>query len=682
MPSEIISDALKRFKLAADAESEIRKKSLQDLKFRAGQQWPDEIIRMRNQAGNSRPCLVINRLPQFIRQVTNDQRMNRPSLKIDPTDDATVDTADIMEGLVRHIQVASNADIAFDTACDNQVTMGFGYFRLLTEYCDEMSFDQEIRIKRIKNAFSVYFDPFAVEPDYSDAKWAFIVSDMSLADFKATYKGKAKADYSDSSFVSLGDSAANWHSAETIRVAEYFTVEETPNKIYLMSDGTTVDKDGMEAGLAMGMQVLKERDSTKRKVIHRTITAFEELDKVDWAGKYIPIIPVLGDDLDIDGERELVGMVRYAQDPQRMYNYWASSQAETIALAPKSPFIIAEGQLEGYEQYWKSANTMPFSHLPYKPVSLNGTVLPPPHRQQAEPPVQAMVQAIAQASEDLKNTTGIYSAGLGKREGDASGIALKQLDKSGDVSNFHYIDNLSRAIRFLGIQLLDLIPKIYDAPRVVRILHEDGESELIKINQMFEKNGKQVNYDLSVGKYDVVVNTGPSFTTKRQEAVDSMIQMTQANPELWNVIGDIMVKNMDWPQAQEAAERLKKMLPPQLQEPEDGQQQIPPQVQQKMAQMQAMIEQLTQATNAAHDELDQKTRELESKERIAIENNTTQMIIAAMKQESANNLQLLQAELAHMNERMAMLRANQPIEDEAGEMPPPSAAQTSFQPSV
>lgn len=661
MADDVITTALERFKLAADAEADIRKASLEDMKFVSGEHWPEAIRKERD--AERRPCLNIPRLPQFTRQVTNDQRMNRPSLKIDPTDDSTIDTAEIMEGLVRHIQVSSNADIAYATACKSQVDMGWGYFRLISEYCNENSFEEELKIKRIKNPFTVYFDPYCAEPDYSDAKWAFIATDVPTKEFKSTYKGKE--DYSDESFSSIGDAAPMWHTADTIRIAEYFTVEETEKTIYLLQDGSVTDHKPEDASL-----IVKERLTTNRKVMWRKITGLEELDKKEWPGKYIPIVPVLGEDIDIDGKRILKGMVRDAQDAQRMYNYWVSAQTEAIALAPKAPFIMAEGQVEGFESMWRQANTRSYPYLTYRPQTINGTLIGAPQRQQAEPPVQAITLAIQQASEDLKNTTGIYNAGLGKREGDASGIALKQLDKTGDIGNFHWQDNLARSIRFLGIILLDLIPKKYDAPRVVRILHEDGEAELIKINQLFEHKGKQVNYDLTSFKGDVVVNVGPSFTTKRQEAADAMATMAQAYPPLMQLGGDIIVKNFDWPMAQELAERFKKMLPPELQDAPDGQQAIPPQVQQQLMQSQQMIEQLTQALNQLHDEKEAKTAELESKERIALQNNETQIVLKEMD----NNMGLFAAELQHINDRLGLLHQNMPVGDEsAGNSPEASA---------
>lgn len=684
----IIKTALKRFKLAENAESDIRERGLEDMKFRAGDQWPENIRQSR--AIEMKPCLTVNRMPTFIRQVTNDARQNRPQIKIDATDNNTVGTAEIMEGMVRHIQVASNADIAYDTACDNQVTMGFGYMRLVTDYCDDDSFDQDIKIKRIKNAFTVYFDPSCVEPDYSDAKWAFITADEDRDDFE-----KQNPNFN-LELSSTGDTPPGWITEKTIRIAEYFEVVETEDNLYQLDngqsfrqsklpdgvkeqDGNLVDKEGNILS-----SIKNKRVSKNREVIWRKITATEVLEEKPWAGKYIPIIPVLGEDLDIDGKRDLIGMVRYARDPQRMYNYWLTAQTEAIALAPKAPFIIAEGQVEGYEKYWKQANTKNFSHLVYKPQTINGLQVPPPQRQTAEPPVQAMVQAIQQASADLKNTTGIHDASLGSQGNEVSGKAIIARQHEGDISNFHYIDNLSRAIHFLGVQLLDLIPKIYDAARVVRIVFPDGDSKTIKINQPSgekDENGIEKIYDVTTGKYDVVVSVGPSFSTKRQEAASSMSQMVQSYPDLLKIGGDILVKSMDWPGADELAERFKKMLPPQLQD-NPNQQQIPPQAKQQMDQAHQMIAALTKSLNEAHDKLDKGSDNNASKERIASMNIEKDILVELIKTESKASHAVLAAELSQVQERLKLLGIDQPIQNSVDTSQPNDTMQPSGPPAA
>jgi hypothetical protein len=662
----VLELALKRFKTCVEAESKQREKWLEDIKFCTNEgQWPDNVKNERAQQG--RPTLTINQIPRFVRQVTNDARMNRPAIKVSPVEDSDKETAEVIEGLCRHIEVRSNADVAYDTAVEFQVKMGIGYIRVITEYEHDDSFNQDICIKRVKNPFTIYFDPSCQEPDYSDARYAFVVSDMTHEEFKEEYKDSDMADYM--SLSSTGDSPSEWLTSDIVRVAEYFYVEEKDEKISLLSDGSIIPTKDIPKGSPEGT-VINERTVKKREVKWCKITGKDVLDEKPWAGKYIPIIPVLGDEINIDGKRDLIGLVRNAKDPQRMYNYWSSAQTEAIALAPKSPFLIAEGQVKGYEKVWASANQVNHSFLPYVPTSLNGQNVPPPQRMQAEPPVQAMVQAIAQASEDMKGTTGIYDAALGARSNETSGKAILARQKESDVSNFHYIDNLSRSIRHLGVILVDLIPKIYDAPRVVRILGVDQEPKTVGINQPVDQQGAPLPpsqaesaeqqgiakiYDMTTGRYDVVVETGPSYSTKREQAAESMVQLTQAYPQLMQIAGDLMVSNMDWPGADEVAERLKKTLPPELQN-DDQQQTIPPQVQAQMEQAQQMIDALTQQLNQLQSEKEAKEQELASKERIAAENNQTKLVIETLKAETNANMQLVLAEMSSIQQRINQLQ--------------------------
>lgn len=671
---KILEEALERFKFCSDAESDIRKEALIDLKFKAGQQWEENISATRQ--SESRPCLTINRLPQFIRQVTNDQRMNRPAIRISPTDDSTKDKAEILEGLIRHIQVKSSADIAYDTACDFQVTMGFGYIRVCTDYVSEKSFEQEILIKEVKNPFSVYLDPLGTRLDH---KYGFVIEDVNKEDFIREYgEDKVPGEI----YTAQGDDLPSWASDKTVRVAEYWVVIEKAKTIYLLSDGNVVDElpegvmeetgesseeedsetqDMQLAEAASGVEsltVVNKRESTERKVMWYKITADEILDRKEWPGKYIPIVPVLGDDITIDGKRMLIGMVRFARDPQRMYNYWASAQAEAIALAPKAPFIVAEGQLENYEKVWATANVRSHAFLTYRPVTQDGVMLPPPQRNQAEPPVQAMVQALAQAAEDLKNTTGIHDASLGARSNETSGKAILARQKEGDVSNFHFQDNLSRSIQDVGQIAKDLIPHIYDTPRVVRILHENRDEELIKINEMFEHRGEMKEYDMTSGEYDVVVETGPSYSTKREEAAQNILNISQSNPTIWQWAPDILFQNMDMAGSRELAERAKLILPPEIQNAANKDQvKIPPQIQQQLMQSQQRIQQLTQALNAAHDKIETKALEIESKEKIAAQNNETKLALEEMR----HNITIFNQEVAHLQERLRLEQSDRHV---------------------
>ena len=671
---KILEIARKRFAFASEAEADIRREALDDLKFSAGEQWPDHVKSERDR--DKRPCLVINRLPQFIRQITNDQRRNRPAIKVSPVDDkADIETAKVYQGLIRHIEYASNADTAYDTAFDSAARAGFGYFRIVTEYCDPFSFDQDIRVKRVPDRFSVYLDPSYQEPDGSDANWGFVFEDISKDEFKAQYP---KAELTAmSEWTSVGDSFGDWVKEDRVRIAEYFTKEWRETTIYRLADGSVVEKDD----LVEGAIVIDERKTLVPSIKWFKTNGIEILEKTDWPGKWIPIIPVLGEELIIEGKRTLAGVVRYAKDPQRMYNYWKSSETETIALAPRAPWIGAEGQFEGHEAQWATANSRNHAFLQYKPKALGGQPLAPPQRNVFEPPVQAITQASMFAADDLKATTGIYDAAMGNQSNEKSGIAIQRRAAQSQTSNFHLVDNLSKSIRHAGRIICDLIPSIYDTERTARIIGEDGSEEVVKLNQEFEHKGKPVTYQLNVGKYDVTVDTGPSFETKRQEAVASMSEMARAYPPLMQFAGDIMVKNMDWPGAQEIAERIKKTLAPELRDDDKAQQPLPPEAQAQMAQMSQMIEMLTQQLNAAQDKIETKAMEIESRERIEMQKLQVQVELEMAKMGSTEAQMLLKQEIAQLERRMDMLGQNQELNfDEEQEMAAGPDQQAGFAP--
>jgi hypothetical protein len=659
----IVDIAHERFQLAVTAEHENRALAVEDFEFRIGDQWPDDIKRSRDSDG--RPCLTINKLSQFIRQITNDQRQNRPSVKVNPVDDvADPETAKVLQGLIRHIEYNSNADVAYDRAFDAAATAGFGYFRVTTDYCDPTSFDQDILIKSILNPMNVYLDPSAQEPDGSDANWGFIFEDLTPEDYKQIYPNSEAASMED--WRSIGDNAPDWATEKTRRVAEYFYKVYEQATIYLLSDGQSVQAKSEEellSKLPPEISIVNKRETTLEKIKWAKINGVEVLEESEWAGRWIPIIPVYGEEVNIDGKKYLQGIVRQAKDSQRMYNYWVSTETEAITLAPKSPWIVAEGQLEGYEHVWAEANRKNFSYLTYKPTNLNGQPVAPPQRSSFEPAVMAITNARMQSGEDMKSTIGMYDAALGNRSNESSGVAIQRRNQQAQTANFHFVDNLSRAQRHCGRILVDLIPKIYDTPRAARIIGEDGEQELVKINELFEHKGKQVTYDLSKGKYDVTVATGPSYQTKRQEAVATMLDLTKSYPNLFPIIGDLMLKNMDVPGADEMAKRLKKTAPPGVIE-QEGQPEIPPEMQNQMQQQQQMVDQLTQALNEAQAQIDQKSQETElklyeiqSKEKIEYAKIESQMRIELLKQGATDTRLAYQAEIDQLDQTQNQIEA-------------------------
>jgi hypothetical protein len=589
---EILAVARSRMTMAMSAFSQTREDELDDLRFYAGSpdnqwQWPADVLQtrgaMQGQTINARPCLTINKLPQHVHQVTNEQRMNRPGIKVIPADDkADVDVADVFNGVIRHIEYISDADVAYDTACENQVSYGEGYIRLLTEYCDEDTFDQDIKIGRIRNSFSVYMDPMIQDPTGADARWCFVTEDLTKAEYERLYPDAAPI----STLMSLGvgdQSIAQWIGENTIRIAEYFYIEYEKHTLNLYPGNQTAFSGTPEDKMLREMfgKPIRTREADRKKVKWCKINGYDILEEREWAGAYIPVVRVVGNEFEVDGQMYVSGLVRNAKDAQRMYNYWVSQEAEMLALAPKAPFIGYGGQFEGYEQQWKTANTNNWPYLEVNPdvTDGQGAVLPLPQR--AQPPMASsgLLQAKAGAAEDIKSATGQYNASLGMTSNERSGKAILARQREGDIGTYHYVDNLARAIRHIGRQLVDLIPKIYDTERIARIIGEDGEPATVKMNPMQEEPVKRIVdqegvliekiYNPAVGKYDVRVITGPGYATKRQEALESMAQLLQGNPQLWQVAGDLFVKNMDWPGAQDLAKRFKKTIDPKVLADED-----------------------------------------------------------------------------------------------------------------
>ena len=575
--ADFLATARARFKQAMDATAISRQSELDDLRFAAGSpdngwQWPDNIrLGRQNDVNGARPCLTMNKLPQHIRQVTNDQRQNRPAIRVIPVDDkADVEVANVFNGIIRHIEVNSDADVAYDTACENQVTIGEGYFRVYTDYCNERSFDQDLKIGRIRSSFSVYMDPTIQDPCGSDQQWCFITRTLSVDEFKTEYP---KANVVGIDVQGIGDDLMQWFVDDTIRIAEYYTYESVDKKIYLWRTGeVTMEGDPLPMGIIIGEKPVKERTTTIRTVKWAKINGAEILEQEDGVGRFIPVIRVVGNEYDVNGQIVVSGIVRNAKDAQRMYNYWTSNEAEMIALAPRAPFVVAAGQIEGFEAKWGSANTTNYPYLEYNPISEEGVAVPPPQRVLPPMPSAGILQAKAGAADDIKSTTGQYDASLGAKSNETSGVAIANRQRESDTGTFHYIDNLSRAIRQCGRILIDLIPKIYDTKRIARIIGEDGETDRVMIDPEQETPYEKVEdgnaimkiYNPSIGTYDVVVTVGPGFNSRRQEALEAMSMLVQSNPALWQVIGDLLVKNMDWPGAQEMAERIKRTIPPEL----------------------------------------------------------------------------------------------------------------------
>jgi hypothetical protein len=636
----IIDLAKTRFKSSMDRWAEDRAAALDDIRFYGGQQWDGDIEKDRDDS--DRPCLTVNMLPQFVFQVTNEQRQNKPSIRVRPFDSkADVKTAEKLQGLIRHIEQNSSADVAYDTAFNDAVISGLGFWRVRTDYCNEESFDQDIYIERIENRFSVYTGP-AKKADFSDMRWCFVTDDIPREEFREQWPDAEVCEWGE---AGEGDTDDPWWGENTVKVAEYWIVEEQPAELLLMEyNGVPPEQaaEGMqqlppppqqikmfrdqlpEGQVPAGYRVVKTRKSHKRVVKWYKISGAGILERGEWAGRWIPIVPVLGIELHIEGNTRYYGLVRNAKDPQRMYNYWWTAETEMIALAPKAPWVAAEGQISGSADpgAWERSHVENIAALEYKPVTLGGQLAPPPQRQTFAGPPAGVVNARLSAREDMKAATGIYSAGLGDRGPEKSGIAIQRRQSESDVATFHYIDNLARAIKHTGRICVDLIRKVYDQARVGRVLGENGDEELVLFNSPYqdEESGETVMYDLTVGEYDVVVSMGPAYAAQRQEAADIQAQMVDRNPKLLDIGGDIILRNIDGPGMQELADRVERTIPPEILgkkpgEEKDGKATVPILTQQlaatrtQLEQMGQALDQLTQALNEEKD----KTRTEQNK---------------------------------------------------------------------
>lgn len=517
------------------------------------------------------PAMVVNQLPQYVHQVCNDIRQNVPSIKVLPVADGDIETGKIYTGLFRAIEDHSHADEVCDTAAEYAVKCSIGFMRLDHEYCSDEGDEQEIIFKTVPDPLSIWLDPASIEYDGRDANGAIALEPINKADFDRLYKGKAFKSFTDPKNTELKDS---------IVIAEIFIREFT-------------DKRG------------------KKAIIHRyKFSGEERLEYTTFPGKYIPVVPIYGEVTWVDGKRILSSLLRQARDPQRRLNHWAGKESQVLSMAPIAPIMAEEGTLVNERRQWQSPGTEMV--LEYKRTNLDGLPANVPTRLQAPQVPAGYINAMEGAKENIKESMGIYNAGLGKREGDASGIALQQLDKSGDVATFHYPDNVRRSYGHMGEIAVDMMPFVYDTPRIIQTLNDETDVVMVGVNGAPIQEGQKQSYDLTKGKYRVRVTTGASYTTKRQEEAAFLGNLFQKDPALMQIGGDILFKSMDTPGAQALAARFKKTIPPQLL---DEQQNAPPDAEkQQMAQViqqgHAEMQQLQQQMGQLQQEL--KSKQLES----------------------------------------------------------------------
>lgn len=652
-----IKDAREAFSRCQDAEKDNRRTAKDDIEFaRAAKQWPEQIAKQRELEG--RPCLTINKMPAFIRQVVNDARQNKPSIKVHPADSgADPEVAELYNGLIRNIEYTSNADTAYDTATECAVSGGWGYIRVGLDYAYDDSFDMDITVNRVSNPFSIYGDPSSRSATSDDWDVAFVTDRLSKKQFEHEYKDADKVDWDSPDWTAKD--VQEWIDEDSVLVAEWWTRDKVDKPIVMLTNGMVLDKKDLEEDeqlqiliQAGAIQVHGERITKSCKVTQRIMSGLEVLKTTDWVGKYIPIIPVYGDEFDIEGKRYFRSLIHNAIDAQRMVNYWRTTSTELVALAPKVPFIGPKGAFATDINKWNTANTKSHPFLQYDGQQ-------PPIRLPLDAgPAAGALQEALNASDDMKAIIGLYDASLGARSNETSGVAISARQREGDVSTFHFIDNMARAIRHTGRIIIDLIPKVYNNERVIRVIGEDGSQRAQKVNtqqpvQATDKKGQPVQddqgqpimrmYDLTAGKYDLTVTTGPSFTTRREEAAAQMTEMIRALPAAAPVLGKHLAKNLDWPGADEIAEELEAMSQPQ----------VPPELQQAIEEGKKKIAQ--QAEEIQNLKLDQQAEQAKivAQHQADMAKIESQKQLDAAKLQSAEQLKLLEIQ---SDEKIALIK--------------------------
>lgn len=660
---KILEEALRRWQLSYEAESQLRAEMAKDRKFVAGNQWPDQIKAERDEDG--RPCLVVNRVAGFVSQVVNRARQTRPSIQIGPVDSGSdVETASILQGIVRHIETQSVAEKAYSHATKDQVEVGRGWWQITAEWADDDSFTQDLRIKRVRNYASIYPDPACQEQDYSDARFAIECTDLPRDEFETEY---GEVSGSLAGFVPSNEVQATWVTRDRVRVAKYWRVVTEKVMVALGGDGKPVPVEALGQGLSL--QGIRTRAIERRKVEWYLLTGTAIIDRGEWPGKWIPLVPVLGEEVDLNGRVDLRGIVRPARDPQTRYNVQVSAETESIGLAPKAPFVGYKGQFK--DPKWAQANRRNYAYLESELLDVNGERVPLPQRQVYEPPIRAIAEAIRQADSDLRSVTGYYDQFPQEEAGsERSGRAILARQRQGELGNSHFVDNLALSIAFTGKLLIDLIPHYYDSGRIMRIVGKDQKPQTVMVYagaenapDMIPPDVEKVK-DLSAGRYDVTVKMGKSYATTREERADALTALAQAAPQLVPQFADLWIGSQDWDGAQQISRRLQ---PPDVASQEGGDEPIPPQVQRQMQELSAQHEELTNQLNQAKELLATKRLELESRERVAQMQTQAQVAIAIAQVQSSEGIAALKAQLQQISDELKYDHERQLAREERAE---------------
>ena len=611
-------------KRAEDYWHDIYEQAADDIEFCVNKesQWDAAARLAREKSG--RPCVTINKIASFVHQQTNALRANKMTLNAIPVDDSDVGKAEIQDAMLEYVLKSSRADIATDWAGGRAIMGGFGFYRVTTDYENELSFNQDIKVKRIENPQSTYLSPEIKCPFGSDTTEAITGEWMSKDEFKRQFPNDDA--------VSVDDitEAMDWQSEDTVFVAEYYRVEYVQETLLLLDDGTTLLESKLDEYEGDPNLIITDKRKTQTKTIMWYKCSRDAiLEQTEIKADFIPIILVVGDEQWVKNKRYWNSLITNAKDPQIIYNYARTAQLEQLQEAGNRPWVADGESIEGYESYWADANNPNMTFLPYKSVGENGQQYAPPFMATAYQGSPDLMREVMTSADEIKGTTGINDATLGQQSNETSGRAIMARQRQSDQGNFHFLDNFKRAYEHLGRVILSMIPHYYDTPRVLRITQDDEVYKTLVINmdpesplvQKYEKELKDAELginglynDVTVGKYDIRIAAGADYNTQREEAREVLIELGRAYPALMEVSGDLIIRAFDFPDADKIADRLKMLLPPQLKDQEgDEASPMPPELQQQIQQMQQQMQQAEQALQQMSQELSDKSadRELE-----------------------------------------------------------------------
>ena len=615
-------EAMERFTMAESYDRHNREQAVDDLMFVAGPgQWSDED----RLARKGRPCLTVNQLPQFVAQVVGESRRNPPSIHVRAAEDGDKDVAEVRSGLIRAIESRSDAQGAYLQAADHQVTCGQGNLRVAVDWADDGGFDQEIFIKAVPGPLSVVWDPLSTDRTGADAEYCFVIDEMPKAEFEQRFKGEPLTSFD---YGRVNDTSAVidgvWTTKDTVRVAEYWFIKRKSVTLYRDDAGRVIDVSDQPKDVLDMLPPDSVRKSVRKSVCRRLMSGSKFLDKpYELPIDRLPVVRVVGRITDTGTVRYREGLIRQAKDPCRLQNYWRSVAAEVLALQPRAVWLADQAALDGREDDFRAAA---MSGDPLLVKNNAGTV------QRVDPPAfpGGLHQEAQINRDDMKAVTGIYDSSMGARSNETSGKAILAREEQGDVATYIFPDNLRASVRAVGDIVNQLIPVIYDTPRTIRILGDDASTKIKRVNDPNDPDA----VDLLRGKYDVVVDTGPAYATRRQQAAESMMQFVQAMPASAALVADLIAQAQDWPMAEQLAKRLKAALPPGVGADEEEEPQPPNPAQQQQMQAQQMQMQMAQAKAQADIEKAQ-AEAMEAKAdavKAQAEAAMAQMQLAAMQQ--------------------------------------------------